>query len=423
MKLSISYENVRDLKPYENNAKIHTGEQIEQIAESIRQFGMNDPIAVWKNGEIIEGHGRLEACKRLGIDRVPVVHLDALTDEERRAYMNVHNRLTMNTGFNFDVLTEELDSIESIDMEKFGFNTNKIQHAEFFSREDRDYDEHEEDNEEYNDFVDKFKPKKTTDDCYTPEPVYDAICEWVEKEYGVSRKRFVRPFYPNGDYQKEDYPDDCVVVDNPPFSILAEIIGWYCTHGVRFFLFAPSLTLFSARNYDVNYIACNCAITYENGAIVDTGFITNMDKYLIRTAPDLYALIKEADSVYRQEIAKPPALKYDYPPYVITSAMLGSMATYGVDFRIERSQAQRISQLDAMKEFDKAIYGGGYLLSERAKADAERAKADAERAKALERAKVLEKEHAGASIDIDEKTGSIVWRLSDREKEIVRSLG
>lgn len=108
MELNISYENVSDLKPYQNNAKIHTEEQIGQIAESISQFGMNDPIAIWKNGEIIEGHGRLEACKRLGIKTVPVIHLDNLTDDQRRAYMNVHNQLTMNTGFDLVLLTEEL---------------------------------------------------------------------------------------------------------------------------------------------------------------------------------------------------------------------------------------------------------------------------------------------------------------------------
>ena len=126
MELNISYENVSDLKPYQNNAKIHTEEQIGQIAESISQFGMNDPIAVWKNGEIIEGHGRLEACKRLGIKTVPVIHLDDLTDEQRRAYMNVHNQLTMNTGFDLVLLTEELDKIKDIDMSLFGFESRDV---------------------------------------------------------------------------------------------------------------------------------------------------------------------------------------------------------------------------------------------------------------------------------------------------------
>lgn len=135
MKLNISYENLNDLKPYENNAKIHTDEQIQQIAESIKQFGMNDPIAVWKNGEIIEGHGRLEACRFLGIEEVPVIHLDDLTDEQRRAYMNVHNQLTMNTGFDLVLLTEELEKIKDIDMSLFGFDAFQDEEAEVYEDE------------------------------------------------------------------------------------------------------------------------------------------------------------------------------------------------------------------------------------------------------------------------------------------------
>lgn len=121
MELKVEYMNTADLKPYANNAKIHTAEQIEQIKKSIEEFGMNDPIAVWKNNEIIEGHGRLIACSELGINKVPVIRLDDLTDEQRRAYMLVHNQLTMNTGFDSDVLNIELDDI-SFDMSEYGFD-------------------------------------------------------------------------------------------------------------------------------------------------------------------------------------------------------------------------------------------------------------------------------------------------------------
>lgn len=78
----------------------------------------------------------------------------------------------------------------------------------------------------YTDFVEKFKPKKTTDDCYTPELVYDAVAEWVAKEYGLDRECFVRPFWPGADYERESYPEGCVVVDNPPFSILSKILAF-----------------------------------------------------------------------------------------------------------------------------------------------------------------------------------------------------
>ena len=121
-KLKIEYMSTDELKPYERNAKIHTDEQVEQIKKSIQEFGMNDPIAIWKNNEIIEGHGRLIACSELGIDQVPVIRLDDLTDEQRRAYMLVHNQLTMNTDFDIDLLNMELDDITDIDMSDFGFD-------------------------------------------------------------------------------------------------------------------------------------------------------------------------------------------------------------------------------------------------------------------------------------------------------------
>ena len=88
---------------------------------------------------------------------------------------------------------------------------------------------------EYEAFVEKFKPKKTTDDCFTPPLVWDAVAEWVEKEYGVDRSKFVDPFYPGGDYQRFFYSDDCIVVANPPFSIITEIkrsSGPWCNSSV-----------------------------------------------------------------------------------------------------------------------------------------------------------------------------------------------
>lgn len=117
--LKIEYVPIEDIKPYDRNAKIHDETQIEMIAESIKQFGFNDPIAV-SNGIIVEGHGRLLAAEKLGLDTLPVICLDSLTDEQRKAYTLVHNKLNMNTGFDLEILTTELEEIE-IDMEQFGF--------------------------------------------------------------------------------------------------------------------------------------------------------------------------------------------------------------------------------------------------------------------------------------------------------------
>lgn len=126
MELKVEYLSINALKPYEKNAKLHSKEQIEQIKESIELFGMNDPIAIWSDNVIIEGHGRLIACKELGIDNVPVIRLDHLSDEQRRAYCLVHNKLTMNTDFDLDILSLELDEIIDIDMSDFGFDLDSL---------------------------------------------------------------------------------------------------------------------------------------------------------------------------------------------------------------------------------------------------------------------------------------------------------
>ena len=119
--LKIEYIPIEDIKPYENNAKLHPQEQIQQIKNSILEFGFDDPIAVWKDNVIIEGHGRLIAAQELGYKEIPVIRLDNLTDEQRRAYTLVHNQLTMNSGFDIEMLNIELGGIDRIDMSDFGF--------------------------------------------------------------------------------------------------------------------------------------------------------------------------------------------------------------------------------------------------------------------------------------------------------------
>lgn len=128
--LEITIINVDELVPYANNAKLHTAEQVDQIAASIEEFGNCDPIAVWHNAEgepeIVEGHGRLMALKKLGIKQAPIITLDHLSDEQRRAYILAHNKLNMNTGFDFAILDNELEGITNIDMSDFGFNLDGI---------------------------------------------------------------------------------------------------------------------------------------------------------------------------------------------------------------------------------------------------------------------------------------------------------
>lgn len=119
--MKIEYINTSDLIPYANNAKIHDEIQIEQIKQSIKSYGFNDPVAVWKNNEIIEGHGRVLAAKDLGIEQIPIIRLENLSDKQRREYMLVHNQLTMNTGFDTELLDAELQELD-FDEFDYGFN-------------------------------------------------------------------------------------------------------------------------------------------------------------------------------------------------------------------------------------------------------------------------------------------------------------
>lgn len=114
---------IGELTPDPQNAKDHPADQIEQIKASIKQFGNLDPIGVWgEENLIVEGHGRYEALKALGYEEAECIRLDALTEEERRAYALAHNQLTMNTGWIPEALDLNLDAIGSIDMSLFGFD-------------------------------------------------------------------------------------------------------------------------------------------------------------------------------------------------------------------------------------------------------------------------------------------------------------
>lgn len=119
--MKIERVKIENINPYVNNAKLHPAEQIEQIKKSILEFGNNDPIAIDENNTIIEGHGRYLALKELGYEEVEVIKLSHLSEEQKKAYILVHNKLTMNTGFDIDILNEELEQIK-LDMGQFGFD-------------------------------------------------------------------------------------------------------------------------------------------------------------------------------------------------------------------------------------------------------------------------------------------------------------
>lgn len=139
--LKIEKVKLDDIKTYENNAKLHPSEQIEQIKKSIQEFGFNDPLAVDENNVIIEGHGRYIALKELGYKEAPVIRLGGLDEEHKKAYMLVHNKLTMNSDFDIDVLNDELESILNIDMEQFDFHIADIDWDDIEDIDTNNYDE------------------------------------------------------------------------------------------------------------------------------------------------------------------------------------------------------------------------------------------------------------------------------------------
>ena len=109
------------LKPYENNARTHSPEQIEQIAASIREWGWTQPVLVDEDDGVIAGHGRLEAARILGVPEVPVIVASDWSEAQKRAYVLADNQLAMNAGWDESLLRVEIDGLGDM-----GFETDLL---------------------------------------------------------------------------------------------------------------------------------------------------------------------------------------------------------------------------------------------------------------------------------------------------------
>lgn len=127
--MKIEKVKIEEIKLYENNAKLHPEWQVEQIKNSIIEFGFNDPIAIDENNVIIEGHGRYLALKELNYTEVEIIKLDHLTENKKNAYILAHNKLTLNTAFDTDILKYELNKLrtEDFDLRLTGFENYEIE--------------------------------------------------------------------------------------------------------------------------------------------------------------------------------------------------------------------------------------------------------------------------------------------------------
>lgn len=251
----------------------------------------------------------------------------------------------------------------------------------------------------YDEFVDKFRVKKTTDDCYTPDNIYEVVADYVADTYKLDKANFVRPFYPGGDYEHYDYKDGDVVVDNPPFSIMSKILRFYTEKNIPFFLFANALTIFSPSSSSSCMCIClGVTIEYENTAKVSTSFITNLEPAGVKSAPQLY---RDIDAANKSNARKLHDFlpKYEYPSNVLMANDVIKLSKYGIDFKVTSNNIRRIAKLDAQVSAGKVLFGGGLLVNNSAAAAAEAAAAAAVRNQPY-----------------------YVWQLSERELGLIDEL-
>ena len=119
--LNIVYKPIKELKPYKKNAKKHSKEQVEQIANSIKEFGFTQPVIIDKHNSVVAGHGRILGAKKAGLKQVPTVCLEDLTEEQIKAYRLVDNKLN-ESEWDYSLLDEEIEQLTDIDMNLFGFD-------------------------------------------------------------------------------------------------------------------------------------------------------------------------------------------------------------------------------------------------------------------------------------------------------------
>ncbi len=135
--IAVEYRAVASLRPYPKNARTHSKRQVRQIADSIERFGFTNAVLISDDGQIIAGHGRVEAAKLLGLDEVPTVRLSHLSESDRKAYVIADNKLALNAGWDFEILAIELQELIDLEIDPTvtGFSVTEIDQVIDFAAE------------------------------------------------------------------------------------------------------------------------------------------------------------------------------------------------------------------------------------------------------------------------------------------------
>ena len=255
---------------------------------------------------------------------------------------------------------------------------------------------------DYESYIAKFQKKeKTTDDTYTPPDIYEAVLNYVRSIYPMEGKEILRPFYPGGDYEHAEYPEDGVVIDNPPFSMFTKICKFYSERRIPFFIFGPGLTIFSCLKY-CSVVVVASQIEFSNGAKVKCNFATNLiGDTLVTISPELSEAIAACPS-QTQKVNLP---KFRYPQGLLSVSDLQTMAKGNLPFSVNRNEAVIVSNLDNHPKKG-GLFGNHLLISEAAAVKAAAVKAAAVKAAAVKAAAVK----------------AIPITLSERERAIIDNL-
>ena len=293
----------------------------------------------------------------------------------------------------------------------FGDDFHRIERPKAVGRYEKLYD--------YEAYMAKWDTEKakTTDDTYTPEDVYQAVVEYVGSKVSLERRHIVRPFYPGGDYINEPYPENAIVIDNPPFSMSAKIVKFYMEQDIPFFLFTNGMTCFDHISKGATAVVVGGqGVIFENGAVVRCNFITNLfPDVAAMTAPEL----KEAIKACKSQQTQPKELtKYAYPDEVLSVSDMQTIANGGVYFDVRRDECVVVKNLDCFSSIPggKSLFGS-HLLVPRLSAEEARRKAEEARLSAEEARRKAEEARRKA-----EEARTIHLQLSERERKMLEKL-